>query len=77
MRWTNGSASLRYFKSAANTRVVGATIARVLLKMQAAGKADCTKTTILGHSLGSHVSGFAGKRIPVLAQIIGSPKAQS
>jgi len=54
----------KYQQASADTRVVGAVIARMILAMQARG-ADLDSFWLIGHSLGAHVMGFAGRRVKV------------
>lgn len=61
----------KYFKSigfneypsaAANTQVVGAMLANFIHLLVQYKDADVQKMHLIGHSLGSHVAGFAGQR---------------
>ncbi|KAL4236540.1 hypothetical protein ACF0H5_004925 [Mactra antiquata] len=64
--WQHG-ADLPYEQATANTRVVGAQIARLV---QVSG-ADANTVHIIGHSLGAHVAGYAGERLSHLGRISG------
>ena len=72
--WHGGGRKL-YGQAVANTRVVGAQIAQMIEWLEEKAGADPTQMHILGHSLGSHVAGYAGERIPNLARITGMDPA--
>ncbi|KAI0239011.1 Lipase member I [Lamellibrachia satsuma] len=57
------SAQLYYPQSASDTRSVGAEIA-LRVKLLVGGGADRANIWCVGHSLGAHVCGHAGKRVP-------------
>ena len=69
--WKNGAAHIHYGKSASDCRVVGAQIAQLFQWLTEQTSADASKLHIVGHSLGAHISGYAGERIPNLARITG------
>ena len=50
-----------YSKAASNTRVVGRQIANFISSMITARLIEPSKIHLIGHSLGAHVSGYAGK----------------
>nr|XP_054765925.1 pancreatic lipase-related protein 2-like [Lytechinus pictus] len=58
--WSSG-ASKGYYKSRANTRVVGREIAKLIEAFQAAAGATFDSMHIIGHSLGAHIGGYAGE----------------
>ncbi|XP_075528051.1 pancreatic lipase-related protein 2-like isoform X2 [Dermacentor variabilis] len=68
--WQGGNA-LPYTQATANTRLVGAEIALLVNKLEKAFGAKRETFHILGHSLGSHVAGYAGERLPGLGRITG------
>lgn len=68
--WQGGN-SLPYAQATANTRVVGAEIALLVKKLEKAFGAKRDTFHILGHSLGAHVAGYAGERLPGLGRITG------
>uniref|UniRef100_A0A915KZT5 Lipase domain-containing protein n=1 Tax=Romanomermis culicivorax TaxID=13658 RepID=A0A915KZT5_ROMCU len=70
VRWTEGAKDPWYFKASANTRTVGAALARVVNALNAAGKISISTSTIVGFSLGGQIAGHAGSNIPKLARII-------
>lgn len=70
VNWGGGSLTL-YGQAVANTRVVGLEIGYFvnwLVKYSGVNPAD---VHILGHSLGSHIAGYAGEQIPGLGRISG------
>lgn len=59
--WEKGADNtLNYAQSAANTRVVGATIEQLIRALVSSGSSSYDKFTLVGHSLGAHVAGYAG-----------------
>lgn len=68
--WRGGN-GLPYAQATANTRLVGAEIAVMIRKLQKVFKANVSTFHIMGHSLGAHVAGYAGERIPGLGRITG------
>ncbi|XP_035825820.1 pancreatic triacylglycerol lipase [Aplysia californica] len=68
--WRKGARSLVYPLSVANTRVVGAVLALVLQELVSLG-GDLSTFHIIGFSLGAHVAGYAGERLPGLGRITG------
>ncbi|KAH3755770.1 hypothetical protein DPMN_190469 [Dreissena polymorpha] len=69
--WSNGADNFNYLEAAANTRVVGALIAQFKTQLHTTAHAQYGDFHLFGHSLGSHISGYAGERIPGLGQITG------
>ena len=68
--WSDG-ATLPYSQAAANTRVVGAQIAQLVYTIMNVTTATAGSFHIIGHSLGSHVAGYAGERVPGFGRITG------
>ncbi|VDI66319.1 pancreatic triacylglycerol lipase, partial [Mytilus galloprovincialis] len=68
--WGGGS-KLPYTQATANTRVVGALIAKLIKLLQERGDAKPQDFHIIGHSLGAHIAGYAGERTPNLGRITG------
>ncbi|XP_037557011.1 pancreatic lipase-related protein 2-like [Dermacentor silvarum] len=68
--WRGGN-GLPYAQATANARLVGAEIAVMIKKLQKVFKANVSTFHIMGHSLGAHVAGYAGERIPGLGRITG------
>lgn len=60
VNWKKGADNINYAQSAANTRVVGATIGELLKNLHSTGHSSYSKFHLVGHSLGAHVSGYAG-----------------
>lgn len=73
--WRGGN-GLPYTQATANTRLVGAEIALFIKKLQVIFGATPESFHILGHSLGAHVAGYAGERIPNLGRITGLDPAE-
>ncbi|KFM59677.1 Pancreatic lipase-related protein 2, partial [Stegodyphus mimosarum] len=64
--WSKGAGAppyvvLEYQKVSDNTRVAGAEVGYFIQKLIAATKLDPNKVHVIGHSLGAHVAGYAGK----------------
>ncbi|XP_071535597.1 pancreatic triacylglycerol lipase-like isoform X2 [Panulirus ornatus] len=68
--WGDGSLPM-YFQASANIRVVGLEIAYLVNFFINEYSVDPANVHLLGHSLGSHASGYAGERIPDLGRISG------
>ncbi|XP_078268959.1 pancreatic lipase-related protein 2-like [Rhinoraja longicauda] len=66
--WVRGSRTL-YDQAVNNVRVVGAEIAYLIEVLEKHFNYDRSETHIIGHSLGSHIAGEAGKRIPGIGRI--------
>ncbi|WAR22863.1 LIPR2-like protein, partial [Mya arenaria] len=69
--WEKGADNVNYAKSAANTRVVGALLAQFITVLHDTSGARYGDVHLIGHSLGSHISGYAGERIHGLGRITG------
>lgn len=68
--WSRGS-GLPYTQSTANTRVVGAELALLIQDLVKVANLTLSDTHIIGHSLGAHIAGYAGERVPGLGRITG------
>lgn len=68
--WGRGS-GFPYRQAVANTRVVGAEIARLVQFLIRHAGASAENFHIIGHSLGAHIAGYAGERLPGLHRITG------
>ncbi|CAL1538424.1 unnamed protein product [Lymnaea stagnalis] len=68
--WSKGN-SPPYTQATANTRVVGAQIALLVKELVKTKNVTAADFHLIGHSLGAHISGYAGERIPGLARISG------
>ncbi|XP_069755569.1 pancreatic lipase-related protein 2-like [Narcine bancroftii] len=73
--WVRGSRTL-YDQASNNVRVVGAEIAYLIGVLEKNFNHSRSETHIIGHSLGSHVAGEAGKRIPGVGRITGLDPAK-
>uniref|UniRef100_A0A1I8AM64 Lipase domain-containing protein n=1 Tax=Steinernema glaseri TaxID=37863 RepID=A0A1I8AM64_9BILA len=60
--WGRGSTHPNYFQAAANTRVVGVIIARMIEAINQIHGIPLSRVRLVGFSLGAHVAGFAGKQ---------------
>lgn len=69
--WQHG-ATVPYEQATANTRVVGAQIAKLINKLISLTGAQASDFHIIGHSLGAHVAGYAGERVTHLGRITGN-----
>lgn len=68
--WSRGN-GFPYTQATANTQVVGAEIAKLIKTMHKEKGAKPADFHIIGHSLGSHIAGYAGERVIGLGQITG------
>merc|ERR1719320_437748 len=59
--WEAGAAKLRYWQSAVNARVVGAQVKVLVSNLINLNIIDVSNFHLVGHSLGAHVMGYAGK----------------
>lgn len=73
--WGNGS-GFPYNQATANTRVVGAEIAVLVSSLNRVLGTTNSQYHLIGHSLGAHVAGYAGSRLPGLGRITGLDPAQ-
>ncbi|XP_049274791.1 pancreatic triacylglycerol lipase [Rhipicephalus sanguineus] len=73
--WASGS-KYDYIQATANTRVVGLEIARLIYLLQEAFGVTPDRFHVLGHSLGSHVAGYAGQKLRSLGRITGLDPAE-
>ena len=71
--WGVLAASPNYVAAALNTRLVGAHVAELIDFLVAQTGAKLEDFHLIGHSLGGHVSGFAGKSVTTgkVARITG------
>jgi len=68
--WSKGN-GLPYTQATANTQIVGAEIAILVNKLLGEFNTTAAKFHCIGHSLGSHICGYAGQRIIGLGKITG------
>ena len=62
VNWGAG-AGFPYTQAAANTRVVGAELARLISSLGEQRGVSARSFHLIGHSLGAHVAGYAGRRL--------------
>ncbi|XP_005102225.1 pancreatic lipase-related protein 2-like [Aplysia californica] len=67
--WKRGARAPNYNQAVANTRVVGAMIARLVDDLNICKNADFQDFHLIGHSLGAHVMGYAGEEIERLREV--------
>uniref|UniRef100_A0A1I8JH39 Lipase domain-containing protein n=1 Tax=Macrostomum lignano TaxID=282301 RepID=A0A1I8JH39_9PLAT len=60
--WSRGS-GFPFTQATANTRVVGALVAQFIVWLESNFGANRENFHLIGHSLGAHVSGYAGERL--------------
>ena len=65
--WSPGSALPNYVKAAANTRLVGRQLAKLVRSL----KVPLENVHLIGFSLGAHVAGFAGAELGNVSRITG------
>ena len=68
--WGGGASQINYQQSASNTRTVGAMTALVFQNLLKVSGSAASRMWCAGHSLGSHVCGHAGMKMPA-AQKLG------
>ena len=69
--WGSGS-GFPYSQADANTRVVGAEVARLINFLHTNKGVSLESFHLIGHSIGAHVAGYADNRVPGLARITGN-----
>ncbi|KAK3090926.1 hypothetical protein FSP39_015779 [Pinctada imbricata] len=74
--WGGGS-SFPYTQATANTRLVGAEIAKLIKILKEHTGANPADFHIIGHSLGAHIAGYAGERTMNLGRITGFGLSQA
>ncbi|XP_076115296.1 inactive pancreatic lipase-related protein 1-like [Mytilus galloprovincialis] len=68
--WSGGAFD-PYDQAVANTRVVGAVIAELVKRLHNVTNTEYSNVYLVGHSLGAHICGYAGERLPGLGRITG------
>lgn len=68
--WRIGARKI-YNQATANTRLVGAVIARMLNVLKDDFGCDTNTIHIIGHSLGAQTAGYIGQRVPGVGRISG------
>ncbi|KAK3755919.1 hypothetical protein RRG08_013371 [Elysia crispata] len=61
--WDKAAKGANYLQVVANTRAVGAMLGRLIEDLHKFANAPLESFHLVGHSLGAHVSGYAGKEI--------------
>ncbi|XP_068953673.1 inactive pancreatic lipase-related protein 1-like [Petaurus breviceps papuanus] len=74
--WEGGSQTT-YTQAANNIRVVGAEVANMIKVLSTNYQYSPSEIHIIGHSLGAHAAGEAGRRTPGLSRITGLDPAES
>ena len=69
--WGAGS-GFPYSQAAANTRVVGAVLGRLVNGLRTDQRVDGSRVHVIGHSLGAHIAGYAGNASPGIGRITGA-----
>ena len=69
--WSRGASKKNYYQAVANTRVAGELLAKMLKQLHATEHARYATMHLIGHSLGAHIAGYAGRRIPKIGRITG------
>ena len=59
--WAELSANLLYRPSRKRTKMIGSQLAKFIVFIREKFSADMDSVHLIGHSLGAHVCGFAGK----------------
>ncbi|XP_063441875.1 inactive pancreatic lipase-related protein 1-like [Mytilus trossulus] len=72
--WRIGARKI-YNQATANTRLVGAVIARMLNVLKDDFGCDTNTIHLIGHSLGAQTAGYIGQRVPGLGRISGMDPA--
>ncbi|XP_042897481.1 pancreatic lipase-related protein 2 [Parasteatoda tepidariorum] len=73
--WSGGNKP-PYYQATSNTRVVGAEIALIIKALEKYAGIKRENCHIIGHSLGSHVAGYAGAILKTLGRITGCDPAE-
>ncbi|RWS05201.1 pancreatic triacylglycerol lipase-like protein [Dinothrombium tinctorium] len=73
--WKGGN-NLPYTQAASNTRVVGAETALFIQFLMNQTGVTPDSIHLIGHSLGAHVAGYAGERVPKLGRITALDPAE-
>jgi pancreatic triacylglycerol lipase len=68
--WGAGSLPL-YTQAVANTRLVGLELAYLIKKLRDEHGLNPEDVHLIGHSLGSHLAGYAAERVPNIGRITG------
>ncbi|XP_061162928.1 inactive pancreatic lipase-related protein 1-like [Saccostrea echinata] len=69
--WSKGTQGTIYRQSAANTRVVGATIGNMIKALRDSVSLPLGQVHLIGHSLGAQIMGYAGDWVRGIGRITG------
>ena len=69
--WTEGANEPNYKKSMQNVRVVGREVARTIRHLHSLAGLVPASAHLIGHSLGAHAAGYAGKHLRGIGRITG------
>ncbi|XP_005100208.2 pancreatic triacylglycerol lipase [Aplysia californica] len=72
--WHHGNAP-PYTQATGNTRLVGAQIADLIKTLKGDHEQSAADFHVIGHSLGAHIAGYAGERVPGMGRISGMDPA--
>lgn len=73
VNWSQPSKNLNYYTASQKTKEVGSHIANFIMMLEKAGGASLKKIKLVGHSLGAHAAGIAGKLLSgKLHSIVGN-----
>ncbi|KAK6990597.1 pancreatic triacylglycerol lipase-like isoform X2 [Biomphalaria glabrata] len=61
--WQQGAKGPNYYQAAANTRMVGSMVGRLIQDMHVFAHAAYGNFHLIGHSLGAHLLGYAGQEV--------------
>uniref|UniRef100_A0A2C9L887 Lipase domain-containing protein n=1 Tax=Biomphalaria glabrata TaxID=6526 RepID=A0A2C9L887_BIOGL len=61
--WGEGAKGPYYLQAAANTRIVGSMVGQLIQDMHVFSHASYATFHLIGHSLGAHLLGYAGKEV--------------
>lgn len=63
VNWAIPALKMLYPQAAANTKCIGKLVANLILYLTNTCNISCANIHIIGHSLGAHIAGFAGKEL--------------
>ncbi|XP_078656697.1 pancreatic lipase-related protein 2-like [Branchiostoma floridae x Branchiostoma belcheri] len=74
--WNKGAEFPNYAQAATNIRLVAAQVAKLITFLINGTGASLNQFSLVGHSLGAHLSGHVGRRLPGLPRITGLDPAE-
>ena len=69
--WEDGADELNYLKSVQNIRVVGRQVGAAVQRLHRRAGLALAAVHLIGHSLGAHAAGYAGKHVQGIGRITG------